>query len=48
MNKVQLTQELKDATDFSTNGNEVAFGTIGNASSAEVASMPRHRIRSCA
>ena len=27
--------ELKQATDFSTNGNEVAFGTIGNASSAE-------------
>jgi pyruvate/2-oxoglutarate/acetoin dehydrogenase E1 component/TPP-dependent pyruvate/acetoin dehydrogenase alpha subunit len=26
---------LKDMTAFSTNGNEVAFGTIGNASSAE-------------
>jgi pyruvate/2-oxoglutarate/acetoin dehydrogenase E1 component/TPP-dependent pyruvate/acetoin dehydrogenase alpha subunit len=26
---------LKDLTEFSANGNEVAFGTIGNASSAE-------------
>lgn len=26
---------LKDLTEFSSNGNEVAFGTIGNASSAE-------------
>ncbi|HLF36049.1 MAG TPA: transketolase C-terminal domain-containing protein, partial [Cyclobacteriaceae bacterium] len=27
--------ELKDATDFSINGNEIAFGTIGNASTSE-------------
>lgn len=27
--------ELKSLTEFSTNGNEVAFGTIGNASCAE-------------
>jgi 2-oxoisovalerate dehydrogenase E1 component len=27
--------ELQSMTDFSNNGNEVAFGTIGNASSAE-------------
>ncbi len=27
--------ELKSFTDYSNNGNEVAFGTIGNASSAE-------------
>ncbi len=27
--------ELKDFTDFSINGNEVAFGTIGNASTSE-------------
>ena len=26
---------LKDATDFSINGNEIAFGTIGNASTSE-------------
>ena len=28
-------QELRDQKDFSNNGNEVAFATIGNASSAE-------------
>lgn len=28
-------EELKNFTQFSNNGNEVAFGTIGNASSAE-------------
>ena len=27
--------ELKELTDFSVNGNEVAFGTIGNASTSE-------------
>jgi 2-oxoisovalerate dehydrogenase E1 component len=28
-------QELKDLTQFSNNGNEIAFGTIGNATTAE-------------
>ena len=28
--------ELKDYVDFSINGNEIAFGTIGNASTSEV------------
>ena len=28
-------EALKDLTNFSNNGNEVAFGTIGNASAAE-------------
>lgn len=28
-------KELKDLTQFSNNGNEIAFGTIGNASAAE-------------
>jgi 2-oxoisovalerate dehydrogenase E1 component len=28
-------KDLKSATDFSINGNEVAFGTIGNASTSE-------------
>lgn len=28
-------QDLRDLTDFSVNGNEIAFGTIGNAATAE-------------
>jgi len=34
-NLYREVKELKDFTQFSHNGNEVAFGTIGNASAAE-------------
>ena len=34
-NLYRETEELKEFSEFSDNGNEVAFGTIGNASTAE-------------